>query len=125
MRSVPENVVKDLSDFSKPPFSIRGAPNVVIETVKRGEDDSFEKTLSKQPKTLILRLYEAFGGHAQAFLRVSGMLNVNKAFETNLLEDNLLEQPIFQAHENGDDGDTEMKLDFRGFEIKTIKLVLV
>ena len=123
MRTVPENLAKSLSDVAKPPFSVRGAPNVVIETVKRGEDDSFSKS-SKQPKTLVLRLYEAFGGHAQAFLRISGMFKVSKAFETNLLEDDLSEKSIFRAQENSEDSDVEIKLEFRGFEFKTIKLVL-
>ena len=81
-------------------------------------------TSSKKPSTLVLRLYEAFGGHAQAFLRISGMFGVTKAFETNLLEDDISESSIFQAQENGQDGDVEIKLDFRGFEFKTIKLVL-
>ena len=123
MRTVPANYSRASLGFNKPPFSIRGAPNVLIETVKRGEDDSFTKT-SKQAKTLVLRLYEAFGGHAQVFLRISGMFNVSKAFATNLLEDDGSEVAIFRAQENGEDGDIEIKLDFRGFEFKTIKLVL-
>ncbi|KAJ7816214.1 hypothetical protein B0H14DRAFT_3744116 [Mycena olivaceomarginata] len=37
--------------------------------------------------TVVLRLYEAFGGHAQTQLRIAGGLGVEAAYETNLLED--------------------------------------
>lgn len=46
------------------PFSV-SAPNVVLETVKRGEDDKDGKAT-----TIILRLYEQYGGHANAVLKM-------------------------------------------------------
>ncbi|EJD05282.1 glycoside hydrolase family 38 protein [Fomitiporia mediterranea MF3/22] len=129
-----ETLTKSTSILQKPPFSIRGAPNVILETVKRGEDDLFGTASSttsttKKPKTIILRIYEALGGHAQAFLRVFGAFPVVKAYETNILEDELKELSVFRANEDdgngGDDAkDVEIKLDFRGFEVKTVKLVL-
>ena len=48
-----------------PKFKVTGARNVVLDTVKRGEDDDFE---SPHHKTIILRLYERLGGHARAML---------------------------------------------------------
>lgn len=39
-------------------FRIDGAPNVVLDTIKRAEDSD----------DIILRLYEAYGGHATARL---------------------------------------------------------
>ncbi|KAJ7856154.1 alpha-mannosidase [Mycena leptocephala] len=66
------------------PFDVKGAPNVFLETVKRGEDDSFK---SGGKTTVVLRIYETFGGHAQAQLRIAGGLGVEAAYETNLLED--------------------------------------
>jgi hypothetical protein len=42
------------------PFHVEGARNVIIDTVKRGEDDDFAS--ADAPKTVIVRLYEAFGG---------------------------------------------------------------
>jgi alpha-mannosidase len=50
-------------------FSVAGAPNVILETVKRGDDDDFNLN-SKGGQTVVLRLYEAFGGHARASLNV-------------------------------------------------------
>jgi len=39
-------------------FTISNAPNVILDTVKRAEDSD----------EIILRLYEAYGGHARAML---------------------------------------------------------
>ena len=44
------------------PFKLKGSRNIILDTIKRGEDDHFS-TKSKQGQTVILRLYEAFGGH--------------------------------------------------------------
>jgi alpha-mannosidase len=49
------------------PFSVHGAANVMLETIKRGEDDLFEMD---GKRTIILRLYEQFGGHAEAILKM-------------------------------------------------------
>ena len=113
--------------MGSPAFSIRNAPNVFIETVKRGDDDDFGqggKSEGKGATSIVFRIYEALGGHAKAFLRISDAFSVSKAYSCNLLEDHLEELEILPA-ENGDCGDVEMQLDFRGFEVKTIKLVLV
>lgn len=50
-----------------PPFSVTGAPNVFLETVKRGEDDVHS---AGKEQTVILRLWEQFGGHAKAKLNM-------------------------------------------------------
>ena len=50
-----------------PSFSLSGARNVVLETIKRGEDDDFE---GGHRKTIILRVYERLGGHAMARLNM-------------------------------------------------------
>ena len=91
---------------SKPVFTIEGARNVFLETVKRGEDDNFSwhpTALDSENSstdsgdsgttfatasttgtggsdlgpnmTVILRLYEAYGGHAHARLKISGALS--------------------------------------------------
>ena len=46
------------------PFQIEGAPNVMLETIKRGVDDESTGT----EVTVILRLFERMGGHADATL---------------------------------------------------------
>ena len=49
------------------PFKVVSAPNVMLETVKRGEDDMFEMD---GKRTVILRTFEQYGGHAQAELKM-------------------------------------------------------
>jgi len=56
-------------------FVIEGARNVFLETVKRGEYGSFDDPVNFDHKdatsTVILRLYGAYGGHAQVKLVIS------------------------------------------------------
>ena len=78
----------------------------------------------------MLRLYEAYGGHARADLRVAGTLPVVAAYATNLLEDDAGAEPLEFVRTPGDNAAEEtaadyvVPLEFRGFEVKTVKLVL-
>ncbi|KAH7908394.1 glycoside hydrolase family 38 protein [Hygrophoropsis aurantiaca] len=124
VRYVPDGTQPSISAVSKTPFWLEGAPNVFIETIKRGEDDDFGPNGSTT--TVILRLYEAFGGHAQVKLKVAPRIHVTKAYTTNLLEDHKAELQL-RAAESGDDAQAAsavLNLDFRGFEVKTVKLVI-
>jgi alpha-mannosidase len=47
------------------PISLGGAPNVILETIKRGEDDEADGTFC-----VILRMFEQYGGHARATLKL-------------------------------------------------------
>ncbi|KAL4077552.1 glycoside hydrolase family 38 protein [Scleroderma citrinum] len=105
---------------TKLPFSLHGAPNIFLETIKRGENDDFER--SGGTKTLILRLYEAFGGHGRTQLKIAPHLRVLEAYTTNLLEDQKDELKLSPDAE--DDMMSRLELEFRGFEVKTVKLVL-
>ncbi|KAI0632608.1 glycosyl hydrolases family 38 N-terminal domain-containing protein [Trametes polyzona] len=103
----------------KPGFSIEGAPNVFLETVKRGLDDDFSKHDAASP-TIVLRLYEAYGGHAQVKFKIASHIPVVKAIVTNLLEDEVEELNLLQTA----DSSLAVKLKFHGFEVKTVKLTL-
>ena len=108
---------------------MEGARNVFIETIKRGEYDSFEEVVDlgddKSGRTsVILRLYEAYGGHAQARLLVSPHFPVLKAFTTNLLEDEDEELYVLRSSDLSNGSSSALSLSFRRFEVKTIKLVL-
>ncbi|KAG8699593.1 Glycoside hydrolase, 38 vacuolar alpha mannosidase [Ceratobasidium sp. 395] len=96
-------------------FGVTGAPNVILETVKRGDDDFGDKP----EQTIVLRLYEAFGGHARARLNVSKKIKVSKAVVTNVLEDTLYEL----KEESGEDG-VAYPFKLRGFEVMTVKLTI-
>jgi len=101
-----------------PPFEVLGAPNVILETIKRGDDDDFAK--GKGAKSIVLRLYEAYGGHARATVRISKDIPLSKVFVTNLLEDHLSELDVGQDKE----GDHHVTVEFRGFQVHTLKLIL-
>jgi alpha-mannosidase len=120
VRKAPTQAVQEQQDMLRvPPFAVFGAPNVFLETVKRGEEDS-----ESGKHTIILRLYEAFGGHAQARLRINGSrFNVSSAFLTNILEEEDQDTEL-NIVSSGTDGDAEVQLDFRGFEFKTVKVVV-
>jgi alpha-mannosidase len=101
------------------PFVVEGGHNVFLETVKRGEDDDFLR--ADAASSMVLRLYEAYGGHAKVRLRISGHLRVSKAILTNLLEDEVDELNLLST-DNEEDATTFIRLNFRGFEVKTLKL---
>jgi alpha-mannosidase len=112
----------------KSPFIVEGARNVFLETVKRGEYDSLDEPVNFEnkdaPTTVVLRLYEAYGGHAQAKLVISNHLPVLKAFTTNLLEDEDEDLYVLRTDADNSSSESVLSLSFRGFEVKTIKLVL-
>ena len=127
VRCLPAGTLNILSPVQSP-LIVDGARNVFLETVKRGEYDSFDKAVdldNKSVKTsVIVRLYEAFGGHANARLLVSNHLPVLKAFTTNLLEEEEEELYILRSSDSSDGFGSALSLSFRGFEVKTVKLVL-
>ncbi|KAJ7467473.1 glycoside hydrolase family 38 protein [Mycena latifolia] len=98
------------------PFAIRGAPNVFLETIKRGEDDTADALGTGAGGTIVLRL---------AQLRVAGGLGVERAYVTNLLEEAAEDRELNMLRVEGTRG-SELGIDlaFRGFEVKTVKLVL-
>ena len=112
---------------SRVPFALFGRDHsVILETFKRGDLDSD----ADGKRTIVLRLYEAYGGHASVSLQVN-VPGVTAAYSTNLLEDDdgaealALEAPTAGAAEEPPlSGGLVIPLAFRGFEVKTIKLVL-
>ena len=102
------------------PFRVEGAHNVILETVKRAEDDvELPKKKKRSGSTVILRLYEAYGGHARARLRIASHLEVKKAWIADLLEEDITRLPLEKEAE-----DTIIPLSLRGFELLTIKIVI-
>jgi len=111
------NVVREAYELNCPPLLINGAareaersifsidaPNVIIETVKPAEDGS---------SAIVVRLYEAMRTATRCTLTTT--LPIVSAAETDLLEGG----PREVASDGG-----RMVLDFRPFEIKTVKLAL-
>lgn len=109
------------------PFTLEGARNVFLETIKRGEyDDCSAKVDDANANVnVVLRLYEAYGGHARVKLHVGGHIPVARASVTNLLEDETEELRIM-SEDSGTNpgGGTTIALEFHAFEVKTVKLVI-
>ncbi|PKY21567.1 hypothetical protein RhiirB3_409571 [Rhizophagus irregularis] len=85
-------------------FTISNAPNVILDTVKRAEDSD----------EIILRLYEAYGGHAKATL--TSTLPLEHIYETNILEDNTC--LVNYHHQDG------AIISFKPFQVITLKVTL-
>lgn len=54
---IPRNKINEINN-SFPQFKIENAPNVVLDTIKKAEDSN----------DVIIRIFEAYGGHARARL---------------------------------------------------------
>ncbi|KAF2634934.1 alpha-mannosidase-like protein [Massarina eburnea CBS 473.64] len=108
-------------------FHISGAPNLVLDTIKRGEDDEDVSTgllPTKPGHSIILRVYDALGGKSKAILSW-GSLKVKNAFKVNALEDeevDLKDQIVDM--EGGGDVKKGVWIEVRAFEVATYKLVL-
>lgn len=93
-----------------------GAPSVILDTIKRGDDDDF---MSKQGQTsVICRFYESKGGHAKA--KLSFGVPIVSARIVDLLERPLSDVELKKAK----DGSSVATISFRGFEVKTLQLII-
>lgn len=66
-------------------FRLETPTSVVLDTIKRGEDDDFLSASSSAPETVILRLYESMGGASTAVINLGGV-KVAKAGIVDILE---------------------------------------
>jgi alpha-mannosidase len=114
-----------LSDVT---FAIEGerAGGLILETIKRGEDDGHGL------RTVVLRMYESLGGRARGVLKmcVHQLCGTNsstglqpKSFAwVNILEEVMEDEPGVVAAVV--DSCVEIALDFRGFEVRTLRIAL-
>lgn len=96
---------------------LEGDKNLILDVVKRGEDDEDVSTgglPTKQGRGLVVRIYDALGGRGRGRIVVKGK-RVVKAWKVNLLEDEGEELEVC-------DGGVSVEL--RGFEVGTFRLVL-
>jgi alpha-mannosidase len=105
------------SGATLPSFRISGAPNLVIDTIKRGEDDAdVSRSVSARSAghSVILRIYDALGGKSRGVLEWSGV-RVKKVVKVNALED---EGEVLEH------GDMEVEIEVRAFEVASYKVVV-
>ncbi|KAK3044736.1 hypothetical protein LTS18_000493 [Coniosporium uncinatum] len=107
------NAVKDLLSS----FRVVGDEAIVLDTVKRGEDDedvSRGALPKRKGRSVIVRVYDSLGGRARGRLQW-GSIPVKKAWKCNVLEDDGEEMEI---------GKGGMDIDVRAFEVATFRLQL-
>lgn len=105
--------VEDL--FSAFKLTSDSSTSLVVDTVKRGEDDedaSNGDLRVKKGRHVIVRVYDSLGGTSRGTISL-GPVKVTKAWKTNILEDVMEE---VQVTENGID------IELRAFEVATYKL---
>ncbi|KAH8919273.1 glycoside hydrolase family 38 protein [Atractiella rhizophila] len=117
LRKVASSSINTLT-ARKSPVHIVGGSNVFIDTIKRGDDDDFSgDEYSAVPRTVVLRIYEAYGGHASVDLQID--LGVKKATICDILERDqgeVLVKPVGSG--------SVIPLQFRAFQVISVKLYL-
>jgi alpha-mannosidase len=95
---------------------LKGDDNLVLDTVKRGEDDE-DVSLGELPKrtgrSVIIRIYDALGGRGRGVVETTW--SISKVFKTNILEDDGEEVPF---------KDGKFEVDLGPFQVATYRLVL-
>jgi alpha-mannosidase len=99
----------------EPPLVLEGDKNLVLDTIKRAEDDDLAASSKEQPRSVIIRVYDALGGQGRG--TVVSKWPLAKVFKTNLLEDEEEEVPVT--------GGTQFELELGPFQVGSWKLVLV
>ncbi|KAH7367850.1 alpha-mannosidase [Plectosphaerella cucumerina] len=98
------------------PIALSGDDHLVLDWVKRGEDDedvSLDSLPTRKARSVIVRLYDAVGGLARG--TITSAFAVDKVFKTNILEDDLEEVAVSE-------GSFEVTLG--PFEVATYRIVL-
>jgi len=60
--------------------------NAIVSAIKKSDDDD----------AIVIRLYDILGEKSNLNLKLDSNLNIDKAFHTSLIEDNLFQQPNFE-----------------------------
>lgn len=110
----PESLSSLLNAFK---LTSDSSPSLIVDTVKRGEDDedaSNGDMPAKQGRRVILRVFDSLGGTSRGTIGL-GSVDVKKAWKTNLLEDEIEEVDI---------GEKGIDIELRAFEVATYKLLL-
>ncbi|KAJ5625617.1 Alpha-mannosidase [Penicillium lagena] len=98
------------------PVKLTGDASIVLDVVKRGEDDEDVSTgelPKRNGRSVIVRVYESLGGTSRGILETK--LDVKKVYCTNLLEDDGDEVQI---------KDGKVAIELRPFEVATWRLQL-
>ncbi|ORY26759.1 glycoside hydrolase family 38 protein [Naematelia encephala] len=104
------------------PIYLEGGRNVTLETIKRGEGDWTGDREGYKPtgqRTVVCRLFEHLGGRGDVQLHFRDP-TLTKVELVNILEDQIDELALIDS----DIGSKMVRLVFKAFEVKTIRLWL-
>ncbi|KAI1082870.1 glycoside hydrolase family 38 protein [Whalleya microplaca] len=108
----------DLSALKTPPVKLTGDESLILDCVKRGEDDEDVSSDGGIPRrkgqSVIIRMYDSLGGRSIG--KVETAWEVKKVFKTNILEDDGEEIKI--------DKDGSFEVVVGPFEVATYRLQL-
>jgi len=106
------------------PISLSGDANVVLETIKRGDDDDFSSDhhLKKGSQTVILRFHDSHGGAGKAKVTVN--LPILRGVICDLLERDVSALEDFEGEREEGDSTFVFQIRLKAYEVKTVKLVL-
>lgn len=102
-----------LSQF---PVTLRGDKSLVLDAIKRGEDDediSTGELPARKGRSVIIRIYDSLGGRSRG--TVETIWRISKVFKTNLLEDDEEEIPVKEG---------AFRVDLGPFQVGTYRLCL-
>jgi len=113
----PDKAVVD--SLSWIPVALTGDESLVLDTIKRGEDDedvSRGDLPVRKGRSIVLRIYEALGSRSRGVIETASSLKVKKVFKSNILEDDCEELDL---EKNG-----TFAVELRPFEVATYRLEL-
>jgi alpha-mannosidase len=124
----PLSVETPQDDYLLSALQIHGSDNLVVDTIKRGEDDedvSRGELPVKKGKSIIVRVYDALGGKSKAVLSW-GDLQVKAVKKVNILEDELEDLTLAMCESKDKEGRMSkgVSIEVRAFEVVTYKLEL-
>ncbi|KAL2867121.1 alpha-mannosidase [Aspergillus lucknowensis] len=114
-------------------IELTGSPSLILDTVKRGEDDEdisgdpdLELPGSKrQGRSIILRIYESLGGKSRGVIRTT--FPVKQVWRCNVLEDDEVALNVVEEEESERGlgrGKKRVEIELRAFEVATFRLQL-
>lgn len=98
------------------PIKLTGDPSLILDTVKRGEDDedvSRGELAKRKGQSVILRIYDSLGGTSKGTIETT--LDVKRVWKTNVLEDDEEELKIKEG---------KVAITLKPFEVGTFRLQL-
>lgn len=99
----------------KRPVTLKGDESLILDTVKRGEDDKDVgrgDLPRRKGRSVVIRVYESLGSRSRAVVETSW--NVGKVYKSNILEDDLEQVEMESAG--------KFKITLRPFEVATYRL---